>query len=302
MDTTDNLTSYAKPSQVLRGCVELLKPITWFPPMWALCCGLVSAGDTPLSHPTAFLAGALLAGPLVCGASQIVNDWYDRSVDAINEPHRPIPSGRIPGNFGFWYAIIWTCIAQAFSFALGLWVAAATAIGLALAWAYSAPPVRLKVNGWWGNLSVGLSYEGLAWTTGAAIALGGELPDKTVLYTALLYSIGAHGIMTLNDFKSIHGDRLMGIRSLPAELGVGPAARLACVIITIPQFTVVGLLVSWQLQPYAYLVLTLILGQLLAMIKLLKNPEANAAWFNRTGIVMYVFGMMVTASGLGSTV
>ena len=46
----------------------------------------------------------------VCGTSQAINDWYDRHVDAINEPHRPIPSGRIPGEWGFWIAVIWLVI------------------------------------------------------------------------------------------------------------------------------------------------------------------------------------------------
>ena len=52
--------------------------------MWALMCGLVSGGVTPLSHLWLFAAGILLTGPLVCGASQIINDYCDREVDAIN--------------------------------------------------------------------------------------------------------------------------------------------------------------------------------------------------------------------------
>ena len=40
-----------------------------------------------------------------------------------------------------------------------------------------------------------------------------------------LYSVGAHGIMTLNDFKSVEGDRRMGIGSLPVRLGVERAAQ-----------------------------------------------------------------------------
>ena len=57
--------------------------------------------------------------------------------------------------------MIWTMIAQLWSLSLGGWVAGATAIALVLAWMYSAPPFRLKQNGWWGNLSVGITYEGL---------------------------------------------------------------------------------------------------------------------------------------------
>jgi chlorophyll synthase len=245
------------------------------------------------------LAGVALTGPLVCGASQIVNDWYDRDVDALNEPHRPIPSGRVPGRIALWFAIIWTLVAQSWALLLGPWVAVATGIGLALAWAYSAPPLRLKMNGWWGNSAVAISYEGLAWITGAAIVVGGDLPSQPILLIALLYSIGAHGIMTLNDFKSVDGDLAMGIRSLPAQLGPRRAARVACLFMLLPQLMVVLLLTQWGLTPFALAVSVVVVAQLLAMRKLLRDPKQFAPWYNATGVSLYVLGMMAAAVGLG---
>ena len=279
--------------------LELLKPITWFPPMWAFLCGWVSAGPDTTISSWSLVAGVILTGPLVCGASQIVNDWYDRDVDALNEPQRPIPSGRVPGKTAFWFAIIWTLIAQSWAALLGTWVAAATFVGLLLAWAYSAPPLRLKLNGWWGNSAVALSYEGLAWVTGAAIVLAGDLPATPILLVALLYSIGAHGIMTLNDFKSVEGDLKMGIRSLPAQLGRERAAWVACVFMLLPQLVVVVLLVRWQLAPFAAVVSALIVAQLLAMKRLVSDPKRFAPWYNASGVSLYVLGMMITAIGIG---
>ena len=245
--------------------LELLKPITWFPPMWAFLCGWVSAGPNSSITTWSLLAGIALTGPLVCGASQVVNDWYDRDVDALNEPHRPIPSGRVPGNTALWFAMVWTLVAQTWAMMLGTWVAAATFIGLILAWAYSAPPLRLKLNGWWGNSAVALSYEGLAWVTGAAIVLGGALPSAPILIIALLYSIGAHGIMTLNDFKSVEGDLKLGIRSLPAQLGRERAATVACAFMLLPQLVVIALLMVWQLNLSAGIVAIVVVAQLLCM-------------------------------------
>ena len=279
--------------------LELLKPITWFPPMWAFLCGWVSAGPSVGLSSWSLLAGVALTGPLVCGASQIVNDWYDRDVDALNEPHRPIPSGRVPGRIALWFAIIWTLVAQSWALLLGPWVAVATGIGLALAWAYSAPPLRLKMNGWWGNSAVAISYEGLAWITGAAIVVGGDLPSQPILLIALLYSIGAHGIMTLNDFKSVGGDLAMGIRSLPAQLGPRRAARVACLFMLLPQLMVVLLLTQWGLTPFALAVSVVVVAQLLAMRKLLRDPKQFAPWYNATGVSLYVLGMMAAAVGLG---
>ena len=229
--------TYPEPSAVL----ELLKPITWFPPMWAFACGVVSSGEPVLANARIVVTGIVLAGPLVCAMSQAINDWYDREVDAINEPGRPIPSGRIPGQWGLYVAGIWTVLSLLVAATLGRWVFIAAIVGLILAWAYSAPPFRLKRNGWLGNAACGFSYEGLAWVTGAAAMLGGALPSAPILWLALLYSVGAHGIMTLNDFKSIKGDQQMGVDSVPVLLGAESAARAACLIMAAPQVVVIAL-------------------------------------------------------------
>ena len=279
--------------------LELLKPITWFPPMWAFGCGVVSSGTSTGSRWPLIVAGVLLAGPMVCGTSQAVNDWYDRHVDAINEPDRPIPSGRIPGRWGLYIAIAWTALSLALASTLGIWGFGAALFGLVLAWLYSAPPVRLKQNGWWGSAACGLCYEGLPWFTGAAV-MTASAPDSRIIIIALLYSIGAHGIMTLNDFKSVEGDKRMGINSLPVLLGVDRAARFACWVMAVPQVAVVALLLTWQRPYYAAAVAALVVAQIFLMRHLLKQPRERAPWYNGTGISAYVSGMLISAFALAS--
>jgi chlorophyll/bacteriochlorophyll a synthase len=282
--------------------LELFKPITWFPPMWAFACGVVSSGLPARGRWAFIVIGVALAGPLVCATSQAVNDWFDRHVDAINEPERPIPSGRIPGHWGLYIALGWTLVSMLVAASLGAWVFWASIVGLALAWAYSAPPLRLKRNGWWGNAACGVCYEGLAWITGAAVMLGGAMPAWQILVVAALYSAGAHGIMTLNDFKSIEGDRKMGIGSLPARLGPTLAARVACVVMAIPQIAVVVLLYAWGRPLHALGVGVLVVAQLALMLRLLQNPRARAPWYNATGVSLYVSGMLVAAFALRAVV
>ncbi|MEY6433039.1 chlorophyll synthase ChlG [Thioalkalicoccus limnaeus] len=283
-----------RPAAVL----ELLKPITWFPPMWAFACGVIAAG-VPLEGQWWLLAvGVILAGPLACGNSQAINDWFDRHVDAINEPGRPIPSGRVGGRWGLYIAIITSLLTLAVASFLGPWVLAATTLGVLLAWAYSAPPIRLKRNGWWGNTAVGFSYEGLAWVTGTALMLGGAMPGWQSVTLAVLYSIGAHGIMTLNDFKSVEGDRRMGLRSLPVQLGVTRAAQLACWVMALPQVVVIGLLVAWDQPWHAAGVAAVLAAQVALMFRLLQRPRELAPWYNATGVTLYVTGMMISAWAL----
>ena len=245
--------------------LELLKPVTWFPPMWAFGCGAISAGP----------------------------------VDAINEPQRPIPSGRIGGRWGLAIALAGSALSLATAALLGPWVLLWASLGLLLAWLYSAPPIRLKRNGWWGNAAVGLSYEGLAWISGASVVLG-ALPGAPILLAALLYSVGAHGIMTLNDFKSIAGDRRMGVGSLPVRLGPRAAARVACVTMALPQAAVIALLLHWAMPAHAAAVAVLLAVQLLMMRRFLADPAARALWYSAYGVNFFVLGMLVTALALRS--
>ena len=286
----------ARPS--LSAVAELLKPITWFPPMWAFACGVVASGVTLDGQWVLIGVGILLAGPMVCATSQAVNDWFDRHVDAINEPQRPIPSGRMPGRWGLYIALLWTLLSLLVATALGPWGFGAAIAGLVLAWAYSAPPLRLKNNGWLGNAACGLSYEGLAWVTGAAVMAGGAMPGASSLLLALLYSIAAHGIMTLNDFKSVEGDRQMGVRSLPVRLGVQGAARTACWVMVVPQLMVILLLLEWQRPLHALAVLLLVLGQLKLMQRFVASPAERALQLSAFGVPMLVAGMMVAAFAL----
>ena len=277
---------------------ELFKPITWFPPMWAFACGVVASGVPLEGQWLLALIGVALAGPFVCATSQAVNDWFDRHVDAINEPHRPIPSGRMPGRWGLYIAVLWTLVSLAVASLLGPWGFGAAVLGLLLAWAYSAPPLRLKENGWWGNAACGISYEGIAWTTGAAVMAGGQMPDARSLWLAFLYSIGTHGIMTLNDFKAVAGDRAMGVRSLPVQLGEQRAANVACWFMALPQIVVILLLFAWG-QPGRGLAVAVLLGiQVLMRDYFLTHVSHRALWYSGFGVPFFVAGMMVSAFAL----
>ena len=299
-------TQHTRRLPSLSASLELLKPITWFPPMWAYMCGVVSSGVAFSGNWLLIIGGIILAGPLVCAMSQAINDWHDRHVDALNEPDRPIPSGRVPGRWGLYIAVIWTALSLVVASILGEWVVLATAIGLFLAWAYSAPPLRLKLNGWYGNAAVAISYEGLAWFTGAAVMLG-AMPDTRIVVLLLLYSAGAHGIMTLNDFKSISGDKEMGVRTIPVQIGAHNAARLASMIMAVPQVIVIALMFAWGLHVHGVIISMLLAGQIYLMFKylmdrvqLLLKPREMAAYYNAFGVTLYVLGMLTSAIGIGS--
>jgi chlorophyll synthase len=129
----------------------------------------------------------------------------------------------------------------------------------------------------------------------------GAMPEARSLLLALLYSLGAHGIMTLNDFKSIEGDRQMGIGSLPVRLGIDGAARTACLMMALPQVVVIGLLLHWGAPAHAVAVLLLLVAQAVLMARFLKAPRQQALFYSGFGVPLFVAGMMVSAFALRST-
>lgn len=281
-----------------RAVLELMKPLTWFAPMWAFLCGAVSSGASPsFEFIWRLFLGALLAGPLMCAMSQVMNDFCDREVDKLNEPKRPFPSGRISETQGLWLCTALSCLSFGMAWVVGEWrVLAITVAAFVMSLLYSAPPVRGKRNGWFGNGLVSFAYEGVAWATGC-LAVSGTLPTWSWI-GAVLYSIGAHGIMTLNDFKAMEGDAKMGVNSLPVMLGADRAARLACLVMAVPQAFVIGLLIYLG-HTYAAAVIALVLvAQGLLMLRFLVDPKGRAVWYSAFGVALYVSGMMAAAVAL----
>jgi chlorophyll synthase len=289
-------TQLEKPPLLNRSLV-LMKPITWFGPMWAFLCGAIASGVSSWSFPDIgrIVLGMLLAGPVLCGFSQVINDYFDRDVDALNEPKRLIPSGRVSTQQIVVTIGFLLLMGLGLGIYLGQAVALCVAIGLVLAVIYSAPPARAKRNGWIGNALVAISYEGLAWLAGH-IAFA-PLTYSSVLIAAL-YSFGAHGIMSINDYKSIAGDMASGIRSIPVQLGPKKAAWLIVLTMDLAQFGVIAAFLFWGQWVIALIVLAIFLVQIPVQRSFIQQPVEQHLKFSAIGVSFYVWGMMVAAIGL----
>ncbi|KZK74079.1 MAG: bacteriochlorophyll/chlorophyll a synthase [Pelodictyon luteolum] len=277
--------------------LPLMKPVTWFPPMWAFACGVVSTGESITDNWSILLRGVILAGPLMCAMSQTMNDYFDREVDAINEPERPIPSGKISKSAS--WLITFSLILTGFLVALSIhpYVMAIAFVGVLMSHAYSGPPLRAKRNGWFGNLIVGLAYEGVAWLTGS-FAITQGIPSGETIALALIFSLGAHGIMTLNDFKSIVGDNIRKVASIPVQLGERKAAILAAAVMDLAQVAAMGILLYKGSTSMLAIAGVLLIAQLPMQRILIANPRDKAVWYNAFGTLLYVLSMMVAAVGI----
>ena len=229
--------------------IQLMKPITWIPLIWGVICGAAASGnfEWTFSNVLASLACMLMSGPLLAGYTQTINDFFDKEIDAINEPNRPIPSGKISikeVKIQIWVLLIAGLIV---AFLLDLYakhnfpsVLLLALGGSFVSYIYSAPPLKLKQNGWLGNYALGASYIALPWWAGQA--LFGKLTIVTALLT-LAYSLSGLGIAVINDFKSVEGDSKLGLNSLPVVFGIKNASRISAGLIDIFQLAMVVVLV-----------------------------------------------------------
>jgi chlorophyll synthase len=277
-----------------------MKPGTWFAPMWAWLVGCVASGNAHWDFGSVgrILLGMFLAGPLLCALSQVVNDWYDRDVDRINEPERPTAANQLsPGTVAA-VSIVLFSLALIVAFILSPTVGYLAIGGIVLALAYSMPPARLKArNGWFANAACAFSYEGFAWVAGAASF--GHVSTGTLVLAAL-YSLGSHGLMTLNDFKSYEGDRRLGLRSLPVLLGPKKALTAAIVVIDVFQVLAIAYVVAHHMYLAAAVMAVLFIVQLPMQRKLAADPAKLAPWYCATGIPPFVWGMLAAALAVRS--
>ncbi|NEO21129.1 MULTISPECIES: chlorophyll synthase ChlG [unclassified Moorena] len=286
--------------------LQLMKPITWIPLIWGVVCGAASSGGYTWTLEDLLMAAAcmLLSGPLMAGYTQTLNDFYDREIDAINEPYRPIPSGAISIPQVITQIVVLLLAGIALSYGLDVWaghefptLTCLTLGGAFLAYIYSAPPLKLKKNGWLGNYALGASYIALPWWAGHG--LFGHL-NLTIMILTLFYSLAGLGIAVVNDFKSVEGDRELGLKSLPVMFGVTTAAWICVVMIDVFQAGIAGYLISIDQKLYAAILILLIIPQITFQdMYFLRDPLKNDVKYQASAQPFLVLGMLVAGLALG---
>ena len=288
--------------------LQLMKPVTWIPLIWGVLCGAASSGHYTWTIPNvlAAIACMVMSGPMLAGYTQTINDFYDRDIDAINEPYRPIPSGAISIPQVVIQIIVLLVAGIGIAYGLDQWaghefpIMTVLAIGGSfVSYIYSAPPLKLKKNGWLGNYALGASYIALPWWAGQA--LFGEL-TPTIMVLTLFYSLSGLGIAVVNDFKSVEGDRQLGLKSLPVMFGVQTAAWICVLMIDVFQVGVAVYLMYVGQQLYATLLLLLVIPQITFQdMYFLRDPSENDVKYQASAQPFLVIGMLVTGIALGHT-
>jgi len=294
----------AEPLSKIGLFIRFLKPVTWIPVIWSFLCGAVASGSFGWSDlfGTKFLLAILLTGPLATGTCQMLNDYFDRDLDEINEPSRPIPGGAISLRGATTLIAIWSIFSVIVGYLIHPLIGLYVVIGIVNAHLYSANPIKLKKRLWAGNIIVSVSYLIIPWIAGEiayrpTFTLQNLAPS---LIVAGLYTLSSTGTMTINDFKSIEGDRQVGIHTLPAVFGEHKAALIASVLINIGQLMAAIYMLWLGLMNYAAIVAALVIPQFLLQFSLVRSPRTMDVRYNAIAQNFLVAGMLVCAFAIRS--
>ena len=265
--------------------LELLDPVTWISVFPCLAGGVMASGAMQPSVHDYLLLFALfvLYGPLGTGFSQSVNDYYDLDLDRVNEPSRPIPSGRISEKEALWNWSLVLLVAVGLSTWLsihiggqrGMVFAGTLLAGLFVGYIYSAPPLKLKKNIFLSAPAVGLSYGFITYLS--ANALFSEIRPEVIGLAGLNFFM-AVALIIMNDFKSKEGDAKGGMKSLAVMIGSKNTFLVAFIIIDLVFASFAMLAWSWGFHILMYFILASLAVNIFIQVPIYSDPKNSVSF------------------------
>ncbi|RLF03871.1 MAG: MFS transporter [Thermoprotei archaeon] len=217
---------------------------------------------------TALLLSTAVA--LVAAGGNILNDYYDREVDSVSKPWRPLPSGRISPRAAL--------VAAASAFTLGVLTSfyVSTLCGLTAALAslmlhlYSW---RVKRMGFPGNLLIAF----LSALSVAYGALASPRPHRSLLpaiYAFLIIS----GREVMKGIEDLEGDRRIGVRTIAVVKGPGAALKVSSLLLlSVVAISPIPMLVGYGLL-YAFFAFMGVDAPIVTVLLYVRRDPVSRAW------------------------
>jgi geranylgeranylglycerol-phosphate geranylgeranyltransferase len=236
---------------------------------------------------------AFITGFTLTGSAMAVNDYYDREVDAINEPQRPIPSGDVTPVEALLYWLILSTLGLLAAWLTNYKCLAVTVFAWVIILFYST---RGKRTGLFGNLLVSACIA-LPFIYGG-IAVMDSLSASSLLF-ALMAFLSNTGREVTKGIIDIEGDKANGIRTVAVSRGVRTAAFTAIVLYlsaTCISFLPLALgLVSFWYIPFVALT---DIGFIHASIMLIINQDReNSRKVKNNILIWMIFGLVGSLTG-----
>ncbi len=277
----------------LRAGISLIRPLNCAMIGFAVIVG--EFVSKPLAIPLLYSGFGYLTGFCICAYSMVVNDVYDLEVDRVNQPSRPLPSGKITSRGAIRLSVVLLLAGLAFStLTRNIWALVIAGTYAFLSWLYN---VRAKKVGIYGNLIVASSLA-IPFIYGGVIAGGGAL-GSLLLIMALTSFFAGVGREVVKAIADTAGDTKRGVRSLAIAQGTGKAATAGAFLFALAVMTswLPFLIGSANLFYSVGVVLPDLIFAYLAVSILRKPSAANALVVKRFALIGMLIGLFVFVGG-----
>jgi chlorophyll synthase len=249
---------------------ELLRPFTLIVPAVGFLCGAIMAfGRIP---PLIIWVLGISCTVSLNAASNLNNQYFDRKIDEINKPYRPLPLGKVSPKQVMRLAICFYLMALILAYTVNIQFFIISVSAALISFFYSAPPFRLKRYTFFSNLVIALPR-------GLLLIVAGWSSVRSVFvfepwFVGGIFFLYLLGAAATKDFADIKGDAKFGINTLPVVYGPQETAKMISPFLVIP-FLLIPLGVILKIIRLTSLPLTMLAIWGLYIRKLLlKNPQA----------------------------
>jgi geranylgeranylglycerol-phosphate geranylgeranyltransferase len=284
------------------GFVRLMRPVNCAMMGFAVLVGAVLASIVP-NQPTIDQLGSLnwlyilygfLTGFTFCAAAMTINDYYDRKIDIINEPHRPIPSGLVKTKEALSFVVVLSAVGFVFAYLVSILCVAVAAASLVITATYLTVGKR---SGLPGNLLVSACVA-IPFIYGSIVAIG-TLALNVLLFASMAF-LANTGREVTKGIVDTKGDRVEGIKTLAVRFGEGKAAVVAVVfylsaVALTPVTWMLGLVGFWFIP----VVLVTDIGLVVcSAILLLNHSREKARKIKNTVLLLFLVGLLAYIFGV----
>jgi len=268
--------------------IRIMRPVNCLMVGFAILVGGVIGGGTSFLASTTTLLFSFITGFTLTGSAMTINDYYDREIDAINEPGRPIPSGAVSPKEALALTFVLSSMGLGAAWMTGLSNLALAALAWLLMMAYSTSGKRM---GFPGNLMVSTCIA-LPFIYGGTMA-GGAMLGSSFIF-ALLAFLTNTGREVTKGIVDIEGDRMNGINTVAVSRGAEFASRVS-VILYLSAVVVSILPVYLDMVSFWYIPFVAFtdLGLVYVSIRLVKEPSReNSRWVKNRVRVFMLSGLL----------
>jgi geranylgeranylglycerol-phosphate geranylgeranyltransferase len=268
--------------------IRIMRPVNCLMVGFAILVGGVIGGGTEFLGSVTTLFLSFITGFTLTGSAMAINDYYDREIDAINEPGRTIPSGAVSPKEALAFTFVLSAVGLGAAWMTGLSNLALAALAWLLMMAYSTSGKRM---GFPGNLMVSTCIA-LPFIYGGTMAGGAMLGSSSIF--ALLAFLTNTGREVTKGIVDIEGDRINGINTVAVSRGAVFASRVS-VILYLSAVVVSILPVYLDMVSFWYIPLVAFtdLGLVYVSIRLVKEPSReNSRWVKNRVRVFMLSGLL----------